>query len=58
MEHLTYETGSTTPSPLPTDTSECLRTALARALEQIAQLEDENQRLRQAANHVTWLATQ
>lgn len=58
MEHLAYETGSTTPSPLPADTSDCLRTALARALEQIAQLEHENQRLRQAANHVTWLATQ
>lgn len=58
MEHLAHDTGSTTPSPLPADTSDCLRTALARALEQIAQLEHENQSLRQAANHVAWLTSQ
>lgn len=57
MDALAYDTGATPYSPM-VDTADCLRTALARALEQIALLEDENHRLKQAANHVTWLTAQ
>lgn len=57
MEQPAYDTGAMPYSPM-LDTADCLRTALARALEQIALLEDENRRLMQAANHVTWLTAQ
>jgi len=57
MDALAYDTGATPYSPM-VDTADCLRAALARALEQIALLEDENHRLKQAANHVTWLTAQ
>lgn len=43
------------PELRPVRTVEHLQAALARALEQIEDLEEEKRQLKQAANHALWL---